>query len=473
MGIKGLIKLIKKYSKNGVKQAKLSDYHNGVLFVDTSIYMYAYTHKYKNPMIGFVNQILSLTSHQITPIYVFDGAPPKEKKELLQQRSITKQQQNDKIESLKKEYDNLNKLYTNVENNVENNIKYISSSSDDIRNFSTTAKIIEEIEGKMIDIKNEIKNKSKNIININKTNFEDCKQLFNVFGIPWIIANGEAENICSQLCFYKLNINTDYSVLGCLSNDSDVLVNGGRKLLTNFSSYTNTIVEYDLEIILRDMNLSYEQFVDMSILCGCDYLFDSQNNKHIKIENIGPINAYKLILKDKNIDTIIDKIKQSNSPEFSSLSRKEKTELKKYKKFKLPISNTTKTINTNNTTEYTEDNTEDNIDINNLFDYEKARQLFLEQMSITVVEDIINNNQIKKIDNTSDILSYIKMYYKPTKNIESKILNNYSQYQDNILNKTLYYDSNKSKKSKKSLSTSIKSIEKQKGQKKITCYFKI
>ena len=469
MGIKGLIKLIKKYSKNGVKQGKLSDYHNGVLFVDTSIYMYAYTHKYKNPMIGFVNQILSLTSHQITPIYVFDGAPPKEKHELLQQRSITKQQQNDKIESLKKEYENLNKLYTDVENN--NDVKHISSSSsDDIRNFSTTAKMIEEIEGKMIDIKNEIENKSKNIININKTNFEDCKQLFNVFGIPWIIANGEAENICSQLCFYKLNINTDYSVMGCLSNDSDVLVNGGRKLLTNFSSYTNTIVEYDLEIILRDMNLTYEQFVDMSILCGCDYLFDSQNNKHIKIDNIGPINAYKLILKDKNIDTIIDKIKQSNSPEFSSLSRKEKTELKKYKKFKLPISNTTKTINTNNTTE-------DNI--NNLFDYEKARQLFLDQMSITEVEDIINNNQIKKVDNTSDILSYIKMYYNPTKNVQSKILNSYSQYQDNILNKTLYYDSNninksnKSNKLNKSKKLSTKSIKKQKGQKKITCYFKI
>jgi len=470
MGIKGLIKLIKKYSKNGVKQTKLSDYHNGILFVDTSIYMYAYTHKYKNPIIGFVNQILSLTSHQITPIYVFDGAPPKEKQELLQQRSITKQQQNDKIESLKKEYDNLNKLYTNVENNVENNIKYISSSSDDICNFSTTTKMIED---KMIDIKNEIENKSKNIININKTNFEDCKQLFNVFGIPWIIANGEAENICSQLCFYKLNINTDYSVLGCLSNDSDVLVNGGRKLLTNFSSYTNTIVEYDLEIILRDMNLTYEQFVDISILCGCDYLFDSQNNKHIKIDNIGPINAYKLILKDKNIDTIIDKIKQSNSPEFSSLSKKEKTELKKYKKFKLPTSNTTKTINTN-TTENTEDNTEDNNYINNLFDYKRARQLFLEKMSITEVEDIINNNQIKKVDNTSDILSYIKMYYKPTKNVQSKILNNYSQYQDNILNKTLYYDSNninKSKKSKKS--SSSKCIEKEKGQKKITCYFKI
>ena len=63
------------------------------------------------------------------------------------------------------------------------------------------------------------------------------------------------------------------------------------------------------------------------------------------------------------------------------------------------------------------------------------------------------------------------MYFNPTRNIESKILNNYSEYQDNILNKSLYYDSNKSKKSKKSSST--KSIKKEKGQKKITCYFKI
>ena len=470
MGIKGLIKLIKKYSKNGVRQVKLSEYHNGVLFVDTSIYMYAYTHKYKNPMIGFVNQILSLTSHQITPIYVFDGAPPKEKQELLQQRSITKQQQNDKIKSLKKEYDDLNKLYTEIEDQNEINKNCINNTSDDIRNFSTLTltSTIEDIEGKMIDIQNKIENKSKNIININKSSFENCKELFNVFGIPWIVANGEAENICSQLCFYKLNINTDYSILGCLSNDSDVLVNGGRKLLTNFSSYNNTIMEYDLEIILRDMELTYEQFVDMSILCGCDYLFDSENNKHIKIENIGPINAYKLILKDKNIDTIIDKIEKSNSPEYSSLSRKQKAELKKYKKFKLPKNNNKNLSNS------TDNINENNIKITKLFDYERARQLFIDQMPITDVEHIINNKQIKKIENTSKILSYLKMYFNPTRNIESKILNNYSNYQDNILNKTLYYDSNNTKsKTKSKTKKSFKSINNQKGQKKITCYFKI
>ena len=71
-------------------------------------------------------------------------------------------------------------------------------------------------------------------------------------------------------------------------------------------------------------------------------------------------------------------------------------------------------------------------------------------MSITEVEDIINNNQIKKVDNTSDILSYIKMYYNPTKNVQSKILNSYSQYQDKTINKTLYYDSNNINKSNKS-----------------------
>ena len=187
----------------------------------------------------------------------------------------------------------LNKSRSLLSNDELNSLGPIIKSNQFSDSFEGLTFVVDKKNGNEIKniLQNEIENKSKNIININKTNFEECKQLFNVFGIPWIIANGEAENICSQLCFYKLNINTDYSVMGCLSNDSDVLVNGGRKLLTNFSSYTNTIVEYDLEIILRDMNLSYEQFVDMSILCGCDYLFDSQNNKHIKIDNIGPINV--------------------------------------------------------------------------------------------------------------------------------------------------------------------------------------
>lgn len=41
-----------------------------------------------------------------------------------------------------------------------------------------------------------------------------------------------------------------------------------------------------------------DQFIDLCILCGCDYTG--------KITNIGPVRAYDLIKKHKNIETILD-----------------------------------------------------------------------------------------------------------------------------------------------------------------------
>ena len=46
-----------------------------------------------------------------------------------------------------------------------------------------------------------------------------------------------------------------------------------------------------------------EQFIDMCILCGCDYT--------IKINAIGSINAFKLIKKYKSIENIIENIKDN------------------------------------------------------------------------------------------------------------------------------------------------------------------
>ena len=43
--------------------------------------------------------------------------------------------------------------------------------------------------------------------------------------------------------------------------------------------------------------MTYEQFIDFCILCGCDYTS--------KIPNVGPIKAYSYIKAHKNIENII------------------------------------------------------------------------------------------------------------------------------------------------------------------------
>ena len=51
---------------------------------------------------------------------------------------------------------------------------------------------------------------------------------------------------------------------------------------------------YILDTILSDLELNYTQFIDLCILCGCDYT--------CTIPKVGPVNALKLIKKHITID---------------------------------------------------------------------------------------------------------------------------------------------------------------------------
>ena len=80
--------------------------------------------------------------------------------------------------------------------------------------------------------------------------------------------------------------------------DFDLLSRGSGKLLRDFDYKLNTFTEYNLDNILSNLSLSHSEFVDLSILCGCDYTS--------KIGGIGPHTALKLIKKYKNIESIIN-----------------------------------------------------------------------------------------------------------------------------------------------------------------------
>mmetsp|Transcript_13560 Transcript_13560/g.1210 ORF Transcript_13560/g.1210 Transcript_13560/m.1210 type:complete len:81 (+) Transcript_13560:706-948(+) len=62
--------------------------------------------------------------------------------------------------------------------------------------------------------------------------------------------------------------------------------------------------------------MTYEEFVDMCILCGCDYT--------CTIEGIGPVTAYKLIKEHKNIEKVIEHLKKENESD----KKKKKFEIK-------------------------------------------------------------------------------------------------------------------------------------------------
>ena len=119
------------------------------------------------------------------------------------------------------------------------------------------------------------------------------KELLKLMGVPCITAPCEAEAQCAEL-------NKHGKVYGTATEDMDALTFRTPKLIRKlFSQSTNKdknspVVEIDVEKVLAAMKLSYEQFVDLCILCGCDYCNT--------IKGVGPKGALKLIREHKTIE---------------------------------------------------------------------------------------------------------------------------------------------------------------------------
>jgi flap endonuclease-1 len=305
MGIKGLNKLITEKSTNPdcIKTIKLEELQGSTIAIDTSIFMYKF--KCSNRFgENFVQQISHFRKYNITPIYVFDGKPPEEKNFVLEKRRENKEKILKKIEELR------NKL-------MNKNI-----TSDERKK-----------------IKRDLAFTEKKCINITGEDVRNLKIIFDLFKVKYIEADNEADLICCDL--YKKGI-----VDSCMSNDMDFLPSGAGFLIREYNLSDNIIL-YELDLILEGLNLSYDQFVDLCILCGCDYTN--------KIYRMGAITALDLILKEETIENILENYCGDN------------------KKFKLP----------------------DN------FDYMKARKLLkneVEEVSYT-----IKNSEYDEKPNLDDI----------------------------------------------------------------------
>jgi flap endonuclease-1 len=105
----------------------------------------------------------------------------------------------------------------------------------------------------------------------------DCKRLLTLMGVPVVDAPCEAESSCAALCAAG-------KVFAVGTEDMDALTFRTPKLLRKLTysqaggkgkdgkaKEKQPVIEIDCEKMLSEMKLSYDQFVDLCILCGCDY----------------------------------------------------------------------------------------------------------------------------------------------------------------------------------------------------------
>jgi flap endonuclease-1 len=170
--------------------------------------------------------LISLFRHyNITPVFIFDGKPPIEKRQLLIQRRIEKREAEEKYAELQKKLE----LDGEVDDMLLKEMEYLKKQST----FITY------------------------------DNIQNVKDLMNAYGINYICAEGEADALCVQIA--KTN------AWGCMSDDMDMFVYGCPRVFRALNITNHTLLYYDTESILKDLNLNLDAFREIAVLSGTDY----------------------------------------------------------------------------------------------------------------------------------------------------------------------------------------------------------
>ena len=226
MGIKNLNRyLLEKCSENAIKQKHLSIFSGKSLVIDTSIYLYKFMEE-RSLIENMYHMITVFRHYKITPIFVFDGKPPKEKEELIQKRKIQKKLAEEKYQLLKQGLD----------------------SSDDIQ---------PEMAAEMEKLR-------RQFIRIHPNDIKEVKTLMDLYGVEYVDADGEADKVCVKMVM-------DKTVWACVSDDMDMFVYGCKRVIRNMNLLQHTAIYYNLDNILRDLQLPLQDFREIMILSGTDY----------------------------------------------------------------------------------------------------------------------------------------------------------------------------------------------------------
>ena len=167
-------------------------------------------------------------------------------------------------------------------------------------------------------------NLEKQTIRLTKEHVEDIKQLLELMGVSYVQAHGEAEAYASEMCRKGM---VDYVV----TEDMDTLAFGCprmiRTCLDKSIKRKDIISIIDLDVVLQGFELTYDEFLDLCILCGCDYCEN--------IPRVGNKTAYTLIKKHRSIESILPAVK--NIPDDYETKYKESRDLFKMYHDKLDL----------------------------------------------------------------------------------------------------------------------------------------
>lgn len=240
-----------------VEEKEIIEYKNKKIAIDISILLYQVVISVRNTgsdltnnkgevtshILGLFNKTIKLLENKIIPVYVFDGKPPDLKRKVLDIRRSIRKKAEEKMSLAETE---------------EEKIKYFKRS-----------------------------------VTISKKQLDECRELLDLMGVPYVNAPEEADSQCAWLAEQNL-------VDAVLTEDMDILTFGSPKIVRNLTSLKKKPLEINLNKIKDKFGWTQNNFIEICVLFGCDYS-----------DHITDINFLKLFheyQKNKNIHKVLNKL---------------------------------------------------------------------------------------------------------------------------------------------------------------------
>ena len=261
MGIHGLTKVIGDHAPEAIKEGDIKNFFGRKVAVDASMSIYQFLIAVRQQdgqqlvndagettshLMGLFYRTIRMAENGIKVLYCFDGKPPDMKSSELAKRGEKRLEAQNAVDA--------------------------ATEAGDVEN-------VQKFE--------------KRTVKVTKEHNKECQRLLGLMGIPFVESPGEAEAQCAALA--KAGI-----VYAAGSEDMDTLTFNSPFLLRHltFSEARKLpIMEISLEKVLKGLNFSMDQFIDLCILLGCDYC-DS-------IRGIGPTRAVQLVRDHGSIEGVI------------------------------------------------------------------------------------------------------------------------------------------------------------------------
>ena len=272
MGVRFLNKYLKQHGWKGIRSLRVSELKGKTIVVDTSIYLYRF--KAAESLISSMLTLIHLfKENNIRAIFIFDGTPKSNKKEVLKLR------QKDKELAWK-----------------------IYSETPDLSVEDVTSL-------------------RKRFTKVSKQDVINVKQLMVDQNMEFIDAPHEADELCVKMV--KLG-----RAQACMSDDMDMFLYGCPIVLRDLNITTSTLSYYNLVQILSQVKINFDEFKQICVLAGTDYYMSSYNlfdslNMFDMFKRSSENHFYDWLTKKNNIDheklMIAYDAYNIDSPEFDYL----------------------------------------------------------------------------------------------------------------------------------------------------------